>query len=440
MRSKKIAAFILGITILSNVSFGATKLTDEELAKKLADNINFIKQKYYGVLTNEQILEYSLKGITSNLDPYTQYFTKDEAQDLMNDLNGSYVGIGVVISKTDKYIEITKVFPNSPAIEVGLTVGDKIYEIDSYTLDGLTIEQASNLIRGKEGSKVNVKVIRKDGSQVAKSITRREIKIDTVETKIINDVGILTINQFNQGTSQEVNTALVGFDKSEIKKLVIDLRDNPGGLLSEVVDIANKFVPKGPVVYINYKSGQSEVYKSDLAQTKYRLAVLVNGNSASASEILTGSIKDTKAGTIIGTKTYGKGCVQELYKQNDGTLMKITVAEYTTPSKKRIQEVGIEPDIYINKLPYLKGDKKYSINSKGTEVKNAEEVLTALGYNVGQVDETFDVNTKKAIAKYQKDKKVGSYGELDLTTQKLLNTDSLKTDIQLNKAIEVLEK
>lgn len=291
------------------------------------------------------------KGFMSGLgDPYTVYYTEEEYNDLMQDTSGTYYGIGAMINKNVNtgIITIFKVFPGSPAEEAGIMPGDIIYKVGDVDVNGMDLEVlVGTYIKGAEGSAVEITVIRgDDAKEHTFSVTRRSIEVPTVESKILEDnIGYVKINQFDEVTYPQFKSSIEEFKQQSVTKLVIDLRDNPGGLLSATIDMLDYILPEGVVLYTEDKNGKREEFTSkESSKLDMDIVVLINGDSASASEVFSGAIKDFKYGTLIGTKSFGKGIVQSVVPLSDGSAVKITTQHYYTPSGFDLHGKGIEPD------------------------------------------------------------------------------------------------
>ena len=307
-----------------------------------------IQENYVYDIEESTLIEGAIKGLFHNLDEHSDYYTKEEMDILLDDLSGDFVGIGVYIKEEVGNIIITDIIKNSPAEATGLKSGDIIQAVNGQSIKDLNINEVSKLIRGEAETKVNIKIKRGNEKPKDYNIIRKKIKVQVVETKVLEkNIGYIKLNQFSDNSHKEIEKALRNFDNKKIKNVILDLRDNPGGLLSEAVYTSNLFVPEGPIVHIKYKNGKTETYYSNLKKLKYNLAVLVNENSASASEIVAAAVKDTKAGTIIGTQTYGKGTVQNILSLPKGDGMKLTIAEYQSPKKNKINGLGVKPDIVV---------------------------------------------------------------------------------------------
>ncbi|AHM55717.1 carboxy-terminal-processing protease CtpA [Peptoclostridium acidaminophilum DSM 3953] len=311
---------------------------------------NSIEQEFYKDPSESVLVEGAIKGMFEGLnDPYSTYMTKKEFDALLEYTKGSFGGIGVYVSaEDDGFITIVSPIEDTPGDRAGLKAGDKIIKVDGETVSSKDIDKAVSKMKGEPGTKVTITIAR-DGQQEPFDvhITREEIRIQTVKSEVKEDgIGYIRITTFDEKTAADFKTNLEGLKAKGIKALVIDLRDNPGGLLDQCREISDELLGKGTIVYTRDRSGSEEYLKSD-EERKLGLpiAVLVNGGSASASEILSGAIKDNKAGILVGTKTYGKGLVQQVFPLEDGSGYKLTVSQYFTPSGAYINKKGIQPDI-----------------------------------------------------------------------------------------------
>ena len=308
---------------------------------------NYIKTTYPLEYNDRQIIEGGLKGMLNSLDPYSSYYDIGATIELYNKLSGSFSGIGICIEEKDGYINIIETIKDQPAEKAGLRKDDLIFKVDGKEILNMKKGEVSNLIQGPIGTKVKLD-LRRGRKNFTVEIPRKNIEVPSVEYEILdNKIGYLQICQFQDTTLKDVELALVEFDENKIEKIIIDLRDNPGGLLYETIEVAREFIPEGPIVHIRQKNKKLITHRSNLEKQRYDLVVLVNENSASASEILAGAIKENKAGKLIGTKTYGKGIVQSIKPLTNGCAIKMTIAEYLLPNMKSIQGKGIKPDIIV---------------------------------------------------------------------------------------------
>ena len=320
-------------------------------------------------------------GMMNGLDdPYTVYYTKEEYKALNEDTEGKYSGIGATVSQNpkSKIITIVNVFDNSPAKEGGLLAGDIIYKIDGEEVTGTDLDVlVKTKIRGVEGSSFTMTVIRGDDrKQIDLNLTRRSIEIQTVTSKMLNDgIGYVAVSQFDALTSAQFKSNIESLKSQGMKKLIVDLSGNPGGLLDQVVDMLDYILPEGLVLYTEDKNGnKEEYYAKNPDELKIPMAVLVNENSASASEVFTATFKDFKWGKVVGKTTFGKGIVQNVLPLGDGTAVKITTQHYYPPSGYDLHKVGIKPDVDVdlNDGAVLGSDSDNQLG-KAVEILKSEE-------------------------------------------------------------------
>lgn len=335
-----------------------TQTTSSGVSSKAVEaKVSIIKQiidKYYLEDADEdKLVEGMYKGLVDGLeDPYSVYYTEDEFKSLMESTNGVYCGIGVTVSEDANtgIITMVKPFENSPGLEAGILPGDILYKVDGTEVTGMEISNVVAMIKGEEGTTVNLTLVREGVSEnIELTVERKQIEIPTISYEVLdNNIGYIYISEFDTITESQFTSALDDLNKQGIDGLVVDLRDNPGGNLDVVNSILDQILPEGMIVYTEDKYGEREEYKSDEEnQFNKPLAVLINGNSASASEIFAGAIEDYGIGTLVGTKTFGKGIVQRLIELGDGTAMKLTISKYYTPKGYNIHKIGIEPDVEI---------------------------------------------------------------------------------------------
>ncbi|CDE83388.1 carboxy-terminal processing protease [Clostridium sp. CAG:273] len=318
------------------------------LEATLASFRSVLEEKYMGEIDDETLIEGAIKGYVSALgDPYTTYYTKEEMDELMEETTGNYVGIGIymTLDLENNAIYVVKPMEGSPAEEAGIKAGDLITKVDGIEYSGEELDQASNAIKGKEGTKVKLEIL-SNGQTREIEVERRKIIVSHIVEKKFDNIGYLLIEDFDGGCADEFEEKYKELEKQGIDRLIIDLRNNGGGVVNEAVDIADMLLEKDKTILITKdKKGNEEVKKCDNeASITMPVVVLTNGYSASASEILVGALKDNERATIVGTKTYGKGVIQEVDRLNDGSGLKITIEEYYTPNRDKINKVGIKPD------------------------------------------------------------------------------------------------
>ena len=330
----------------------------------------FIETKYVNDTDDVKLIDGAIDGMVKSLnDPHSNYLSPKMYKTLMEQTEGSFAGIGVVMGMdNEQKIHIVGIMENSPGQKAGLQEGDEILAVDGVPVTQMAFDEVAAHVRGQAGTDVVLTIMRDNTNQDI-TITRDNIKLKTVGHKMLdNNIGYIQIVSFSEDTANEFNEAYNDLKNQGMKALVLDLRNNPGGLLTTCVEIAKKLVPKGEIVSIVDKQGNKETYSSSLEAPEYPLVVLINKNSASASEILSGAIQDTKAGTIIGNTSYGKGSVQTILPMFEDDAVKLTIAKYYTPSGRSIDGTGITPDIEINL------DENATLD---TQLDKASEVLKA---------------------------------------------------------------
>lgn len=319
--------------------------------KKLVSLSEKINEDFYKKPDKDMLETGIYKGLFAGLgDVYSAYYTKDEMKQLLEASSGKYVGVGMTVGadKETGRIRVESTFDKSPAKEAGIQKGDFIVRVDgkSYTYQEMDI--AVKNMRGKAGTSVKISLIRAN-RQIEKIVVRRQITIQTIESRVLeNNLGYISIKSFDEDTADDFRSALKNLEAKNIKGLIVDVRDDGGGLLDVVENIADRLLGKAVIVYTQDNKGNKEYLRSsDKEKISIPIVVLTNGNSASASEILTGAILDNKAGISVGTTTYGKGLVQQVVPLRDGTGYKLTTAQYFTPNGSYINEKGIKPTIEV---------------------------------------------------------------------------------------------
>lgn len=333
----------------------------------------------------KDLYEGSLKGMFANLgDPYTQYYTADEFKKLMETLDGRYKGIGVLVQASKEgFIKVVQVFDDSPAAEAGLKAGDYIIKVEGKDYSADQMEDAVAVMKGEEDTdvKITIRRMEKDGKNFKDmdlKVARRDVKVDTIDDASFTikgkKIGYIHIKSFDDVTGEDFDASYKKLKDQGIKGLVLDLRNNPGGSLDVCLAIADKFLGKGVIVTTEDKKGKVITEESDEANDDIPMTVLVNENSASASEILSGAFKDRKRAKIVGKKTFGKGIVQKLFPLEDGTGAKITISEYHTPSGAKINKIGVKPDVEVDVEDQNQEINKQNL-SKDIQFKKAVQVL-----------------------------------------------------------------
>lgn len=332
---------------------GGKDIVDSETQEKLKSLKNLIDEAYIGEVDEETLQDGLYKGYIGGLaDPYSVYYNEEETKQLFETLTGEYSGIGAVLSQSRDtgIITILQVYKESPAEEAGMKADDILYKVEGEEVTGEDLTEVVSRIKGEEGTAVKMTVLRGDaGEEVEMEATRRKVQAQTIEYEMKEDqIGYIRVGEFDTVTYGQYEEALKDLESQGMKGLIVDLRSNPGGSLSTVCDMLDLMLPKGLIVYTEDKEGRRTEETSDEEhQFNLPLTVLVNGNSASASEIYAGAIQDYGMGDIVGTQTYGKGVVQQTFELKDGTCVKLTIAEYFTPKGRNIDGEGITPDVEV---------------------------------------------------------------------------------------------
>lgn len=366
-KSKFVQGFLLGMLAMlavvigigagiyfSDIDWNTSKdTTAVGRAEKKLEALEKIIDVYYLEDTDKKNLEESLyKGLFAGVgDPYSMYYTKEEFAELQQSTSGKYNGIGAVISQNMKtgIITISKVYKDAPADKAGMKAQDIIYKVDDKDISGKDVDKVESLMKGEKGTKVKVTVYRQSEKKyVDLMITRDEVKLPTVAYRMLDKkIGYVQITEFDDITVEQFTKAIAGLKKRGMKKVIFDVRDNPGGTYSVVCKILDEILPEGTLVYTKNKYGQGEEEKSDSACLNMPMVVLQNEHSASASEIFAGAIQDFGAGKIVGTQSFGKGIVQQIVPLTDGSAIKLTTEKYYTPNGKNIHGKGITPDVKV---------------------------------------------------------------------------------------------
>ncbi|MDU4959289.1 MAG: S41 family peptidase [Sporomusaceae bacterium] len=312
--------------------------------------VDLIKSKYIEDTAMDELVNGAIKGMVNSLnDPHSIFMDAKMFKEFMIETEGAFGGVGIVVGSKDKVLTVVSPIEGTPGDKAGIKSGDQIVTIDGEDTKDMALDVAVSKIRGQEGSKVTLGIRRLPATEVKDyTLTRSNIQIQTVAGKLLPDkIGYIRIAMFNEHTGADFAKKLQELEKEGIAGLVLDLRDNPGGLLDESVKVAGKLMPKGPVVSVVTRDGNRETHSAGIDAVKYPITVLVNGGSASASEIVAGALQDTGAATLVGLKTFGKGSVQQILRLDSNTAVKLTIAKYYTPKDRSINGVGIEPDVTV---------------------------------------------------------------------------------------------
>ncbi|MFW6268872.1 MAG: S41 family peptidase [Bacillota bacterium] len=358
---------VISTIIFTMILISSGKVYTEELSSftKLRQIMYMIEKYYVEDVDEEEMVESAIEGIVEDLDSYSSYLTSEEYSEMQMEFEGEYGGIGIVITTRDDELTIVSPFRGTPGDEAGLKAGDVIIEIDGEPTDEIAQEKAVDLMRGTPGTDVTIKIRRKETENGENeetrevTLTRAKIEIPYVRSEILEDnIGYVTVVQFADEIGFKVEKEIKDLKEQGAEAIILDLRNNPGGILEEAVDLSSNFVKEGTLVSVKQRNEEKRVLKvnDSIETTDLPLVVLINEGSASGSEIVAAAIKEYNRGKLLGTKTFGKGTVQTVAPIEDGSALRLTTARYYTPSGNFIHEKGIEPDIEVEHDPDYDGD------------------------------------------------------------------------------------
>ena len=432
--------------------------TNDEGWDKVDQVRDLIEEHSLQDISEEELLTGALDGMTAALDdPYSDFLDAEETSQFTDSIESSFEGIGATLEKKGEDILIVAPIKGAPAEEAGLRPGDVITGVDGESIEGMDVQDAVQLIRGEKGTVVTL-TIRRGGQEADYEIKRDTIPIETVfsEIKEKNDkkIGYLEVTQFSDPTDEEFLEQLEQLESEDIDSLIIDVRGNPGGLLPSVISMVEGFVPTSkPVVQIEYADGNRDVQNGRAREAKpYDLFVLTDEGSASASEILTGALKEGAGATVIGTKTFGKGVVQTAFDLEDGSNLKLTTSKWLTPDGNWINKKGIKPDIDVEQPEYFRVNRvladgdSLKVGDYGDGVSNLHTILTGLGYEPGGQPGYYGDTMADAVETFQTDNGLSPSGTVDEETASALESKLLEAiqdeanDAQLNRALEEAAK
>lgn len=327
------------------------KLNGKAIGRKIEEIEKVVNEMFMGEIDSQQVEDTIYRGMLWGLDDaYTEYYSREDLKAMEESISGSYSGIGATLMQDmeTKQVVVESCFEGSPAMEAGLQAGDIVCGLNGEEIGGRSVTEIVSEIKSEENDTVAL-TIERNGEIMELEVTRRAVEVPTVNGHMLADgIGYLQIIEFDDVTTKQFENTLAELLAEGMEKLIVDVRDNPGGNLEVVCDILDRILPEGRIVYTEDKNGNRREYFSDAEHSlKMPMAVLINENSASASEIFAGAIKDYGLGTLVGTTTFGKGIVQRLFDFTDGTGMKLTIAKYYTPNGNDIHKKGVEPDIEV---------------------------------------------------------------------------------------------
>lgn len=449
-----LSAMLLGSLLTGGLLYvwnGFVLFTPEPF-QKLISFYQVLEQEYVDQVDPEKLVDGAISGmLEATEDPYTTYMTEEESEAFQESISNEFEGIGAEVREVDGKTTIVSPIKNSPAEAAGLRQNDIILEVNGTSLSGKSIEESVALIRGPKGSEVKLLIERPGVEEPFElTIVRDRIPLESVYVTMHEDgIAQIQISKFSETTSGEFEEALNQVKEEGAKGIILDLRQNPGGLLHQVVAMTEKFVPEGELMLqVRDRNGATEAYRSNSGEmTEWPIVVLVDGGSASASEIMAAALKEAAGITLIGETTFGKGTVQTTVSYKDGSMMKYTTAEWLTPDGNQIHGKGIEPQVQVSlpeyaNLPFISMEETLSIEDYDASIAIAQKYLEALGYQPGRTDGYMDQSTSDAISAFQEAQGLDVTGTLDNETATAmmvqLKTMIQENDTQLAKAKEVL--
>ncbi|MBP1992673.1 S41 family peptidase [Paenibacillus eucommiae] len=444
-----------GSAVAAGPSSTSTTLTNKDLSK-ISKTYQLIENQFLSQVDHDKLVNGAINGMLEALDdPYTVYMDQDEAAQFDDSISSSFEGIGAEVSLDDGKVVIVTPIKGSPAEKAGIQSHDMILSVNGEKLDGLTLNQAVMKIRGPKGTQAKLEIVRQgSGDPVQVIVVRDEIDVETVYAEMLpGDIGKIEIRQFSSNTATSFEKELKALESKGMKGLIIDVRNDPGGLLNVVVDIVNPFVASGKaIVQVENRNGQRELTKSTGTGKDYPVTVLVNKGSASASEILAGAFQEAVGSKIVGETSYGKGTVQVTFlkEMGDGSNIKMTVYKWLTPNGNWIHKKGVVPDIAVEQPAYFKAaplTKKVTLktDTASDDVKNLQLMLAGLGFTADRSDGYFSEKTAQAVKNFQSVNGLPVTGEVDTVTANKLEKAILaeirdpKNDLQLKAAAEALQ-
>lgn len=425
--------------------------------KKIETALDLVTKNYVEKVDRSKLVDGAINGMMNALeDPFSSYMAGATAQQFSEQIEGSFTGIGAEVSMENGNVVVISPIKGSPAEKAGIQPKDILLSVNGESFEGLSLNEAVSKIRGPKGTEAKVKVKRSGAAEALEfTIVRDDIALETIYARMENGkVGVIEITEFSMNTANRFKKELEALENQGMKGLVIDVRNNPGGVLPIVIEMSEMFVPKGKgIVQVEDKNGRRDATLSGGSGKPYPIVVVTNKGSASASEILAGALQESAGAILVGEPTYGKGTVQSSYSQEmgDGSMLKITIAKWLTPNGEWIHKKGIQPDVNVSQPDYfsvapINKEKTYKYDMLGEDVKSAQVMLKGLGFEPGRLDGYFDKNTEGALKKFQGAHEIEANGILDAKTAEKLESKLIelirdpKNDVQLNRALEEIRK
>ncbi len=466
MRKRELVIVLLCLLLLSNMAtffvtrffFDEERVETAELedmqeeTKLLMEVYRILEAEYFEPLDRERMFQGAVEGMIDALDdPHTRYLSPNSLEDMLIHTTGSFSGIGVEITEDQGEILILRVIAGSPSEEAGLLQGDRIIKVEEEPTLELSLDEAARRLRGPSGTRVEITVKRSgDPDPFPVVLTRADIEMDTVFSRRLQDsIGYLQVTNFDQRTGKDFKAALQDLEEEEMEGLILDLRNNPGGLLDEAIDLGRTIVPEGEITRVVDRDGNVlDQHLSHASPKGYPIYVLVNEFTASGAEIIAGALQDSEQGKLIGQPTYGKATVQQLKFLDDGSGLRYTIARYLTPGGRDLHAQGLQPDYEVEQpedyfLQYRSVPRDLEPGDTGDVVLLLQDMLAFLAYPLDRTGVMND-ETVEVLQAFQRDQGLRISGELDDLTRdrirKALQENAERADAQLQKALELLQQ
>jgi len=404
-----LSVFLAVILLVVLMGHDAARAADNETYRSLKlfnEVLNMVEKNYVEEVDPKVVIHGAIQGMIKSLDPHSVFMTAEQYNDLQADTKGTFSGLGIVITMQDDVITVVAPIEDKPAFVAGVKAGDKIIKIDGETTKDFTIMDAVHKLRGEKGTKVTITVVREgEDDPIPFDIVRDVIEIKSVKHKIYDgDIGYIRISNFQETTADELNAALtkIGTGDTPLKGLVLDLRNNPGGLLTQSIEVSDAFLKSGTIVSSKGRTKTSRriaAAKDDGNEPESPIVILINGGTASAAEIVSGALHDNKRALLLGTRTFGKGSVQTIVPLKDGSALKLTIAKYYTPDGESIQAKGIAPDIIVDYAEPVADPKDRPKRLREKDLK---------GHIEGEQEEGIDEKTGREMVDLKNDNQLRS--------------------------------
>lgn len=464
MKRRELIVVFLCLLLLSNVATyvvarflfsspsQAVEISDELEKEKLFQEIwDILEGQYFRPLDDEEMMRGAIEGMLRSLDdPYTVYMDPESLEEMLIQTTGSFSGIGVEITEDEDAILVLRVINDSPAQEAGLLKGDRIVEVEGSSMQGVALDEAATMLRGPSGTTVEVAIQRAGERELLEiEIIREDIEIETVSSRWLEEgLGYIQVTNFDSNTAKDFREDLTSMEEDGLEGLILDLRNNPGGLFDEAIKVGEMIVPAGEITRVVDREGEIlQSHSSEAEPGDYPMVVLVNEYSASAAEIIAGALQDHERALLVGTPTFGKASVQYLQNLSDGGALRYTIALYQTPGGQELHEKGLFPDLEIE-LPdeYYLQHRTIPLDLEeeetGERIIMVQEMLKFLGYSL-EITGVFDQQTMTALGEFQDNSGLDSTGSMDASTRESLRSTlsdkAEEADKQLLEAVELIK-